>query len=352
MSQVPAYSRFYRRIDVDAFEEAIGFEPLRQEGDEDVGFCLFPERHTHGDTTGKFSINREKRIYGCWSCGGGSLLSLAMEVLDLDDDAATEWLYELAEEGEDDEQLANEIAEILGGREEPRPTLPYFNPRVLDGRLGNLDHPWLDQFDRATLELFQVSLDPQARTMNRDTGETYEGEGILLPHHHEGKLVGWQTRWVGDDRPDWVRKRKYSNTIDFPRRYSLYGYDQARRSLARGEAVYVVESGSTTLFLYDHAQIALGTFGGAVTPEQVQLLRRFQGGVILARDNDEGSRWWVDGRRDRKGRKIKPSLAESLEAFVPVSIVDPPEIEKGDLRDVGDDLERYLVEHTRNQYVF
>lgn len=351
-SRVPDYSRFARRLDVDGVEEALGFEPIRREGDEDVGYCLFPERHAHGDTTGKFSINRSKKIYGCWTCGGGSLLSLVMELEDLDDEEATEWLYRFADGEEDDDGLANEIAEILGGREEPRPTLPYFNPRVLDGRLGNRDHPWLRQFDPVILDWFNVSYDPRARTRNPETGESYVGPGILFPHYHNGKLVGWQTRWVADEIPAWLRKRKYTNTIDFPRRFTLYGYDVVSSSLEGSQPVHVCESGSTTLYMWSRAYPTLGTFGGAVTPEQVKLLRRFQGGVILAPDNDDGSRWWLDGRRDRKGRKVKPSLVEQLEAYVPVTVVDPPEIAKGDLRDLGDDLDEHLASHTRDPNVF
>jgi hypothetical protein len=61
------YSEFCERIDVDAFEEAIGWAPESQQGDNDVGFCLWPENHKNGDTTGKFGIHREKRIYNCVS---------------------------------------------------------------------------------------------------------------------------------------------------------------------------------------------------------------------------------------------------------------------------------------------
>jgi hypothetical protein len=59
------YSDFVNRIDLDAFEEAIGFDPFSNERGEDIGYCIFPEAHTHGDTSGKFAINREKRVWNC-----------------------------------------------------------------------------------------------------------------------------------------------------------------------------------------------------------------------------------------------------------------------------------------------
>lgn len=84
------YGHFANRIDVDEFEQAIGFDPIKSTHDEDTGHCFdFFGLHTHGDTTGKLSINREKRVYNCWVCGGGSLLDLTMNKLDVDAEAAT-----------------------------------------------------------------------------------------------------------------------------------------------------------------------------------------------------------------------------------------------------------------------
>jgi hypothetical protein len=74
------YSEFWDRINVDSFEEAIEWTPEYSHNDNDIGFCPFPENHSHGDTTGKFAIQREKRVYNCWVCGGGSLLLLDREL--------------------------------------------------------------------------------------------------------------------------------------------------------------------------------------------------------------------------------------------------------------------------------
>ena len=75
--KTPKFSAFVDDIDIDAFEEQIGFDVLRTHRDEDIGQCPdYWGLHAHGDTTGKFAINREKKVYHCFVCGGGSLLSL------------------------------------------------------------------------------------------------------------------------------------------------------------------------------------------------------------------------------------------------------------------------------------
>ena len=61
-SQKLRYADFWDSINVDAVEEALGWVPEYTHNDNDVGYCIFPENHSHGDTTGKFAIHREKRI--------------------------------------------------------------------------------------------------------------------------------------------------------------------------------------------------------------------------------------------------------------------------------------------------
>lgn len=56
---------FVDQIDLDALYEGLGWEPLRTQGQEDIGHCPFPENHKNGDQTGKFAINREKRVANC-----------------------------------------------------------------------------------------------------------------------------------------------------------------------------------------------------------------------------------------------------------------------------------------------
>ena len=66
------YSQFVNRIDIDAVEQELDFEVLREENGNDIGYCVLPYGlHNNGDTTGKLAIHRDKKVYNCWVCETG-----------------------------------------------------------------------------------------------------------------------------------------------------------------------------------------------------------------------------------------------------------------------------------------
>jgi hypothetical protein len=343
-----SYSDFADRINLDALEEAIGFVPEYQRGDNDVGYCLWPENHAHGDTTGKFAIHRDKLVYNCYVCGGGDLLSLAMETQDLNVDDATHWLYQFCEEDlRTDHEFVDEFLSAFEDVEERLNTLPYFNERVLDRfRQEPIPEWWLAerQITPEVAAEYGVYYSSELERRSPPRGkfaddEDYVGPGIIFTHYWKGRLVGWQTRWLDEDRPEWIPK--YTNTTDFPKETTIYGYDQARRC---PDKVVVVESGPSSLFARSHGYSSVGTFGSSVNPAQMRLLRRFSQGVILAPDADKSSK---DGGKPA-GIKWRDSLTEYLKRYIDVWHLPPIGTKAGaDLNDLAqdDDPQRALDEY-------
>src|SRR4051812_6838599 len=130
------YSEFAHRLDVEAWEAEIGFEEIstKRDGKEAIGYCLDPwAQHANGDTTGKLAINRDKRVFNCWVCGGGTLLSYTMAVKDMDEIDATDWLYQFTRiQDESNDDFVDEIDRILFQAKSERKALPYFNEHALD----------------------------------------------------------------------------------------------------------------------------------------------------------------------------------------------------------------------------
>lgn len=311
------YSDFVHRIDIDAVEDAIAFEPMEEDKEEDRGHCPLPwGMHKNGDTTGKFSINRDKRVYNCWVCGGGSLLDLAMATQGLDPEAATTWLHQFTRVEDASNEALDEIDRRYGGRKERRVT-PYFNQRVLDHLQAT--HPWfLDRgIDTSVAKFFGAGFDPEATKWGRD--EQYTGPAIVLPHWYSGRLVGWQHRWLEEGRPKWVAK--YTNTPDFPREWTVWGYDACTEQRC---VPVVVESVPTALRLWSLNQPSISTFGSNVNDQQLVLLRGFIDGVILAKDND------------KPGEKWAARITEYLERFVPVFHCETVGENGNDLGDVSE----------------
>lgn len=303
------YSRFANRIDMDEFYAAVGFDPIDERADEDTGYCLdLFGLHTHGDTTGKLSFNRDKRVYNCWVCGGGSLLDFAMNVKHLDAEAATKWLYQFVDGDETNEEASNRWREKLYVEKGEAAPLPYFNEHVLDK--WEPYHPWFATrgISKETAKVYKLRYNPEGvkrpPPAKAELGEeTFVAPCIILPHYWTGKLVGWQQRWLVDDqdRPKWVGK--YVNTPDFPKEYTLFNYDRAKTAQTE---VVLVESITTCLWLESIGIPAVCTFGDSANEEQLRYLRKFQNGVIIAADADKPSLKW------------RGQVTRYLERYVPV----------------------------------
>lgn len=317
------YSEFAHRIDVDAWAEAIGFEPKYEklDGQEVVGFCLDPwGSHKNGDTTGKLAINREKRLFNCWVCGGGSLLSYTMAVKDMDEVEATDWLYQFTRVIEEsDEEFLSDIDRILFEAKAEQKAPPYFNANVLTKWLGPHDDlallDWMMErgISIEVIDRYRVGFNPELT--RRSSKGDFTGPAVVFPHWWQDRLVGWQSRWLCDF-PKHIPKYIFTN--DFPREESIYGLEHIYLS---DHPVIVCESVPTVLFLASHGYPAVATFGASTTDEQLRWLRKLQQGVIVAADNDKA------------GDKFERALVHGLERYITVKVMERV---PGDGADLGD----------------
>lgn len=323
------YADFADRIDYDSLYEDLGWEPISSDK-EDKGYCLMPQNHTHGDTSGKLAINREKGVYNCWVCGGGSILSLAMEVKDLNYQDATAYLYQFVDmaSNESAEEFYRRIERLMELPSVDRKPLPFFNERVLTW-VGW--HEWFGERHIApeVAEYFRLGVSDKHRKYNPNEGE-WVGPAAIFPHFWKGKLVGWQERWL-TETPRWVGK--YTNTTDFPRHTTVWGHDFA---IGQEKPPIIVESVATALMLISEGYPAIATFGSQITTDQLRHLRVFQQGIMLAPDNDGAGTKWLE------------TLTEYLERFIPILHVPVVYGHGSDLGDLHpDELSTHLRGVTR-----
>lgn len=335
------YSEFLNKIDVDRVFATMGIEFTEERDEEQIAHCPdFWSNHKNGDQTGKFAWHPDKLVYNCWVCGGGNLLTLAMGYLDTDVEGATDWLFTFTKrKHSSDVEFLSAVNDALGvlrtpARGSKARTMPYFNAAVLDKWVGN-DHLWFEArgISMEVRSEYRLGYDAEAiryapKKDGQSIADPHVGEAIILPHYWKGKLVGWQSRWLGD-RPKWLPK--YTNTHDFPRQETLYGYDHAVR---QEFPVMVVESVPTVLFLQSVGLPAVATFGASITDPQMKLLRRLQQGIVLAADNDAAGKVWQN------------KLVSYLDRYVPLQVaplVGSPG-SGGDLGDLAPDRDA-LWEH-------
>ena len=330
------YSQFEDRIDVPELCNAIGFNPEYEDNRGNlVGYCLWPDNHANGDTTGKFAIHPEKKVYNCYVCGGGSLLSLVMELYSWDSETAEDYLRQFAGDARDDVEFVEDFLNAFAKDAERRvETMPFYNPRVLakyEPAYGYGESVGLNAW---VIEYYNVLWAPDATKRSPGKGKfadepDYVGPAIIWPHYWNDRLVGWQSRWMDDNRPEFVKK--WTNTVDFPKDSTIYGWH--RRSVNGPH--YLVESAKTVLKLKQMGYSALGTFGSQVNEAQLRLLRRFRSGLILCPDNDNAGNEWFS------------HLYDYLVRYVPLKGVSPVPGSKGDLADLSDDEARlHLLENT------
>ena len=338
--KVPKYSQFCDEIDIDALEEAIGFDVMRTHNEEDIGQCPdYWGLHANGDTTGKFAINREKMVYHCFVCEGGTLLSLAMAHLNTTDESdATEWLYQFASDHvyTKNEFVEKFVKELEKEQERKADRMPHFNVHVLnqfskpdDDEGQRILLEWLDErgLGLDSVETFDIGYSsyhkkPAPMKGTEKIDDDYYGPCIVFPHFWRKQLVGWQHRWTEyPDTPQWLGK--YTNTSDFPKHTTLYNYD---RAIKRDKPVVVVESVPTVILLESLGLSAVSPFGAGIKPEQLRLLRAFDH-VITAGDND------------KPGRQMNSKICE----YIKSAWVCPPVPGEGsDLGDT-DDPRPYLM---------
>jgi len=300
-------------IDVEQLLNELGIDVNKDDGEEWVASCPLPS-HGGMDANPSFAVNPTVRCWNCFKCGGGNLLMLTKEVLDCEWKEALAVIRPFTDFGMDGERFAELITQILmkprAKMPEREPELPWYPSRRLQGRFYG---PEVEErgISRKAAEELDIGVD-RAYQSNRG----YVGPAIVIPHRFKGQLTGWQARLLGPtDGP------RHDNSSDLPKRWTLYGYDQAQ---GHQGIVFVVESPMTVARLRSAGYLALATFGATLSPYQIKLLRRFPK-LALAFDNDSA------------GRLAEKRVAHALDQYCTLWITPPVPGEKADLGDLLDD---------------
>lgn len=321
------------KLDVDLFEDAISLDVVKQMGDEDICRCPLPS-HNGYDANPSFSFNRAKLIYNCFACGvGGTIIDLVARINDLDYEDAYRFCRGLDDHtaGMDNpfafgERLSTIFDEkTQQNNEQP---LPRFSKSILKDWVSD----YCDYFENRGInkdsqDKFILGYDP-----NHQRGD-YVGPAAIIPHFFQGHLVGYQERWINDSRPSGIPK--YTNTKGFPKRETLFGYDNVATSGNIKSPVVVVESALTAIYLDQLGYQSVATFGAQVTDTQISLLRPFSWGVILAFDNDSA------------GRNARDLVGNRLRKTIPVHILPEFGQEKSDLNDMNSKEVEEIIENAR-----
>jgi DNA primase len=126
----------------------------------------------------------------------------------------------------------------------------------------------------------------QAARKNGETGhyDRFRGRVMFPIHDLQKRVIGFGGRVIDDSQP------KYLNSPETPlfsKGRTLYALDRARDGVSRLQHIIIVEGYFDAIALHQSGITnAVATLGTALTPEHVELIRRFTSRVVLVFDPD------------------------------------------------------------------
>jgi len=303
---------------------------LKKAGRSWKGLCPF-----HNERTPSFTVDRDKGLYHCFGCGaGGDVIHFVRQIDRLEfpeavealagrfgvtiprrerrgpRDDRREKLFEAVSAAERfyRERLdkpGNAAATYLEGRGVPKELWQQLT-------LGHAPDAW-DSIGRALSPAFPESLlieagllQPRAET--KGAYDRFRDRLLFVVRDERGRAVGFSGRALSPEG-----EPKYLNSPESPifsKKRLLYGLFQAREAIRRRDRVVLVEGHFDHMALL-RAGVAetVASMGTALTPEQVERLRRLTDHAIVCYDGDSA------GRKATRGA-LALLLAQGFEARV------------------------------------
>jgi DNA primase len=283
---------------------------LTRAGQNLKGLCPF-----HQEKSPSFTVSPSRQIFHCFGCGSGGNVftfltritgaSFPETVRDLGRKVGIEVQEPTAEAGSQI-QRANRTEHVnqVAGR--------WFVENLRDDRLGAEARGYLTGrgIEPGTIERFGIGAAPaewdglhKAMVKQGFTVDDLAAAGLVIPRDSgtgyydrfrgrvmftitdlRKRVVGFGGRVLGEGTP------KYLNSPDTPlfkKGQTLFALDVAREAIARTKTVVVVEGYFDAIALHQAGLThTVATLGTALTPEHVQVLRRFASKVVLLFDPD------------------------------------------------------------------
>lgn len=282
---------------------------LTKAGQNLKGLCPF-----HQEKHPSFTVSPSRQIFHCFGCGaGGNVFTFLTRITgasfpEVVGDLARKVGVEIPESG-----VARHTAGPLNRLEQlNQMAAAWFQQNLLQHRAGKgaLDYltsrgigpvtakqfgigvapnEWDGLFKALTAQGFAPSdLATAGLIVPRDQGSGYydrfRGRVMFTITDLRKRVVGFGGRVLGDGMP------KYLNSPDTPlfkKGQTLFAFDQARDAISRTKTVIVVEGYFDAIALHQAGlSHTVATLGTALTPEHIQMVRRFATNVVLLFDPD------------------------------------------------------------------
>jgi DNA primase len=282
---------------------------LSKAGQNLKGLCPF-----HHEKSPSFTVSPSRQIFHCFGCGaGGNVFTFLTRVTgasfpEVVRDLGRKVGVEIQESAAQVQRSAhaNRLEQVN------QAAAAWFQRNLSDDRVGNDARTYLMSrgIEPATISRFGIGVAPPewdalltSLTRQGFTQQELLTGGLITARENGSgyydkfrsrvmftitdlrkRVVGFGGRVLGDGLP------KYLNSPDTPlfkKGQTLFAFDQAREAIGRTKTVIVVEGYFDAIALHQAGLThTVATLGTALTPEHVQVLRRFTSNVVLLFDPD------------------------------------------------------------------
>ena len=311
-------------------QDLLGVHEITENGEELIHSCKLPFGvHKNGDSNPSASLNKETLLFNCFSCGGGSIIWLIQNCLDVDRDSAIAELknYATGLKVVNIEDFVEQLNRLFISETQDKFDIPRYNEKILERWIQPSDYLTERGVSIEVQKEMKTGIDKDRREISRVGGtETIVNcDRVVLPHFMNGRLVGWVARKI--ENVEGVAK--YKNSKGFPKQYTLYNYDNCEGM----NHIYVVESPMSVLVLKSRGiENVVATFGAQVTKSQLELLREFPTVTIF-----------MDG--DPAGHRATHNLIDALRDYTTLKVVNTPDGEDpASLTEIPESLSGFVYE--------
>ncbi|MDA8189049.1 MAG: DNA primase [Dehalococcoidales bacterium] len=282
---------------------------LKKMGRNFKGICPF-----HAEKTPSFIVFPDGGNYHCFGCGAnGDILTFVMKTQGLDFGEALQLLAQRAgvklperrQEAAVEDQKRDRLREINSAAAQ------YFNHLLLRTEAGKAAREYLERRGIAgsTVETFQLgySMDSWSASsqylsgkgykpaeiveaglvVTKDDGDHYDrfrGRLMFPIRDNRGNVIGFGARALDDSQPKYLNSPQ---TAIFDKGASLYGIDQAQRSIRDTDRAVIVEGYVDVLISHQCGiKNVIASLGTALTERQVGILKKLTKNLVLALDPD------------------------------------------------------------------
>jgi DNA primase len=301
-------------------EDLLGAKNLNTVGNEIIHSCTLNfGLHGHGDQNPSASINKDSLLFNCHVCGGGTIIWLVQNVLDLSKNDAINKIKNYSEmlQPIPVEQFIVKLDKLLKDKGLSKELLlPRYSERILDEWIQPSEYLLERGVSYEVQKEMKTGILEPGYELDKSTKQPIVVKRNILPHFIDNDLVGWVSRRLDDTQ----NVAKYRNTRSFPRKYSLYNLN----NIMDNNHCYIVESPMSALVLKSRGvNDVVATFGAQVADEQVKLLRRFDN-ITIYMDGDKAGFEGANGLYRRLREYSRVRLIQTPNGEDPASLVEIP----------------------------